>query len=81
MSNNNDFLSGMAVGGAIIGIPLITIGVCARNEARRDKRLIRAVFDETMNNPEKTLKGLELGKGLSNMAEFRVKAQEFLSED
>ena len=81
MSSNNDFLSGMAVGGAIIGIPLITIGVCARNQASRDKRLIRAVVDETMNNPEKMLKGLELAKGLSNMTEFRVKAQEFVSED
>ena len=78
--SNNDFLSGLAIGAVAVGVPLVTVGVCA---AQRDRKLVRDVVDVMRNDPQKMLKGVEIAKSLTNMtntAELRVAAKEFLRE-
>lgn len=78
--SSNDFLSGLAIGAVAVGVPLVTVGVCAANRSQRDRKLVRDVVDGMRNDPQKMLKGVEIAKSLTNMAEFRAAAKELLRE-
>ncbi len=82
MSNNNNFLSGLAFGAAVVGIPLVTVGVCASNRLNQDKKLIKDVSRKMADNPEKVFQVLGMLKELkgSDTAKIRNKAQEFIDD-
>ena len=82
MSSNNNFLSGLAFGAAAVGIPLVTVGVCASNRLNQDKKLIKDVSRKIADNPEKVLQVLGMLKELkgSDTAKIRNKAQEFIDD-
>ena len=82
MSNNNNFLSGLAFGAAAVGIPLVTVGMCASNRLNQDKKLVKAVSRKIADNPQKLLQVLEVLKELksSDAAKIRNKAKEFIND-